>query len=354
MARQHDLANPAGSGAASYEGAAAEARRPFDEHPADQEALFRELIRYATLAPSSYNSQPWKFWIERNAIVITPDLERRCPVVDPNGHHLFVSLGAATENLVLAARADGQRASVRFDPAGEGSVRVDLTQAAPAVSSLYAAITARQCTRSLYDGRTVTLSDLEQLNEAAARFDGMQIDFLTAPRQIEHVIEYVVAANTKQLENPAFTKELRHWLRFDDHESLATRDGLSSRASGSPSVPRWLGNAMLDLMLSPKAAGEHYAAAIRSSAGIAVFSSAANDKEHWIQAGRCFEQFSLTASALDIRVAVLNQPLEFPAGRAMFAHELGLGTRRPDLIVRFGYAPELPPSLRRPVAAVIA
>lgn len=33
--------------------------------------------------------------------------------------------------------------------------------------------------------------------------------------------------------------------------------------------------------------------------------------------------------------------------------ELGLGSQRPDLIVRFGHGPAMPRSLRRPLSAVI-
>jgi hypothetical protein len=75
----------------------------------------RELVRCATLAPSSHNTQCWKFAHAGNALVILPDYARRCPAVDPDDHHLFVSLGCATENMVQAATALGFRADARFD-----------------------------------------------------------------------------------------------------------------------------------------------------------------------------------------------------------------------------------------------
>lgn len=47
--------------------------------------LLLSLVRYGTLAPSSHNTQCWKFLIdsEANSIRIKPDLSRRCPIVDP-------------------------------------------------------------------------------------------------------------------------------------------------------------------------------------------------------------------------------------------------------------------------------
>jgi nitroreductase len=38
----------------------------------------RELIRAATAAASSHNTQPWKFLVHGQRITILPDLTRRC------------------------------------------------------------------------------------------------------------------------------------------------------------------------------------------------------------------------------------------------------------------------------------
>ncbi len=92
---------------------------------------------------------------------------------------------------------------------------------------------------------------------------------------------------------------------------------------------------------------------MRSSAGIAVFVSEANDPAHWIEVGRCYERFALRATALGIRNAFLNQPVEVATIRPQFAAWLGIGNSRPDLIVRFGRGPKMPPSLRRPIQAVL-
>ena len=67
------------------------------------ENQFKEIIHYATLAPSGHNTQPWKFSIKDNSILIYPDYSRRLSVVDPDDHALFISLGCALENLVIAA-----------------------------------------------------------------------------------------------------------------------------------------------------------------------------------------------------------------------------------------------------------
>jgi hypothetical protein len=171
---------------------------------------------------------------------------------------------------------------------------------------------------------------------------------------METVLEYVVSGNTAQMNDPAFVEELKTWIRFSSDEAIRTGDGLFTGASGNPVVPRWLGSSMLGLFFRPKSENERYARQIRNSAGIAVFVSDVSDKAHWVETGRCYERFALQATALGIRNAFLNQPVEVASVRPQFATAMGLGDLRPDLVVRFGRGPILPYSMRRPVQFVLA
>ncbi|WP_292234764.1 hypothetical protein [Mesorhizobium sp.] len=51
----------------------------------------RDLIRHATLAANSHNTQPWRFHAGDSVIDIPPDSSRRTPAVDPDDHHLMSS-----------------------------------------------------------------------------------------------------------------------------------------------------------------------------------------------------------------------------------------------------------------------
>jgi hypothetical protein len=153
--------------------------------------------------------------------------------------------------------------------------------------------------------------------------------------------------------DPAFIAELKTWIRFGADEAERTGDGLFSGASGSPVLPRWVGSPLMGLFFTGKSENERYARQVRNSSGIAVFVSEANDRAHWIEAGRCYERFALQATALGVRNAFVNQPVEVGSIRPQFASALGLGSSRPDLVVRFGRGPAMPLSMRRPVEAVM-
>jgi hypothetical protein len=344
----------------SYESVAARIRRsdagvgiegavPGEELPRER---VRELVRLATLAPSSHNTQCWRFAVEGKSLTIMPDLSRRCPAVDPDDHHLFVTLGCAAENLAHAALAQGLHAETRFD-ATRGAIVVPLTPTPAQATPLYQAIPARQCTRGDYDGQPLSNDELKLL-ERAGTSNGVRLLLLTERPAIERVLDHVVQGNTAQLADPTFVKELKTWIRFNSAAAVRTRDGLYSVSSGSPNIPSWIGNAAFGWFFTPTGENDKCSRQIRSSAGIAVFVGEAADRAHWVEVGQAYERFALQATALGIRNAFLNQPVEVAVVRTPFAEALGIAGQRPDLVVRFGRGPALPPSLRRPVDSVLA
>jgi len=111
---------------------------------------------------------------------------------------------------------------------------------------------------------------------------------------------------------------------------------------------------MFDMVFGAKTENDKYARQLRSSAGVAVFVSEREDKEHWVRAGRACQRFALQATALDLKVAFMNQPVEVASMRPELAALIGMTGRRPDIVMRFGYGPALPFSARRTVEAVLA
>jgi hypothetical protein len=340
-----------GASGTGYEGLARDLRRAPDG-PRDQAGTLLELLRYATLAPSGHNTQPWRFRVEPDRIVLLPDLTRRLPVVDPEDRELFISLGCAAENLAAAGPSLGLEPVLSVSP--DGTVQATLEKRGRASSvAMLEAIAQRQCSRSRYDGKPVPADDIAAL-EQAARGPGVRAVFLTDSARVDAIAGYVMEGDRVQLADERFVDELKAWIRFSDAEALQRRDGLSARAGGNPSVPRWIGNLAFGMMATPDGQAERDAAAIRSGAGAVVFFSEQDDRRAWIETGRAWERFALRSTILGIRHAFLNQPAEVPALREQLEAYLASGGWRAQLVARFGYGPLMPYSLRRPVEAVLA
>ena len=312
----------------------------------------RNCVGMATLAANSHNAQAWSFHIESNQIQIRPDYKKRTAVVDPDDHHLFVSLGCAAENLSLAAAAGGFAGELSFDSSESSGLLYNFRAGKKIIPPLLAAITQRQSTRNIYDGKIVPASDLALLFDAA-KIQGVDVVLISDRAQIDKLRDIVIAANTVQMSDAAYLRELKSWLRYNPHEALTKGDGLYSATSGSPNLPDWLGSMMVDLTYSAISENEKYARQLDSSSGIAVFAAKIEDREHWTKVGRCCQRFALQATALGLKTAFMNQPVEVAKFRPDLAGLIGMPGRRPDIVMRFGYGPAMPYSTRRPLDAVL-
>ena len=203
-----------------------------------------DLIRFATLAPNGHNAQPWQFETAPGQITIHPDFTRRTAVVDPDDHQLFISLGAAAENLSLAGAARGMRGEPVLD-ATSSTFGFAYAAGPSTPSALFDAIPLRQSTRADYDGRLVNEEHLCTLMVAAA-VPGVVLVLLTDRARINDVRDLVLSGNAAQMADPAFVGELKSWLRFNPRAAMRTGDGLYSVASGNPALPDWLGPTAFD------------------------------------------------------------------------------------------------------------
>lgn len=331
--------------ASSYDKYSAALRKPLAPDGGTE-----DIIRFATLAPNGHNTQSWLFSVSDARIDVRPDLRRRTPVVDPDDHHIYVSLGCAAENLALAAAATGCPGQVEIEDNGSLSYvwkRGPITR-----SPLVDVIPSRQSTRSIFGGEEIGTAELHQL-EAASAEHGVRVVIVTGRDGMSRLRDLVVAGNRRQLADPAFVSELKSWIRFSSSSAIENGDGLYAPVTGNPSMPDFIGRIGFSLFFDATAEDEKCAAQMSSSAGVAIFLGDHANPRHWVKVGRAAERFMLTAASLGLATSFLNQPIEVPELRAELAALAGEPNLRPDLLIRFGRAAPMPYSPRRPVGSVM-
>jgi hypothetical protein len=336
------------SSADDYDRLLADQIRPLADDPDTA-----ELVRYATLAASSHNTQAWRFRAGAQGIDILPDLTRRTPVVDPDDHHLYASIGCAAENLSIAAKARGRSGEVHYLAGAERSrLHVALSAAPREETALFRAIPQRQSARTVYDRTPVGNHVLARL-DAVSRIGGIEPVFVMDVPRRDQILDLVIAGNSAQLDDPAFVSELKSWLRFNERAAVASRDGLFSAASGNPRLPSWIGPMMFDFFITKDGENAKLAEQVRSSSGLVAFLAPNDDRAGWTAAGRAYQRFALQATVDGLKHAFVNQAVEVPDVRRELRSLLGTGERRPSLLVRFGFGPPMPRSLRRSVRDVL-
>src|SRR3954452_5899746 len=135
---------------------------------------FAFLLNYAVLAPSSHNTQPWRFRVCEEFVELFADRSRGLPVVDPDDRALTISCGAALFHLRLAMRYYGLGDACELLPTSDSDllarVRVSGMPAETTdVQAMFRAILKRRTNRQVFESRDVPDSVLVDLQAAAKR-----------------------------------------------------------------------------------------------------------------------------------------------------------------------------------------
>ncbi|WP_321517575.1 Acg family FMN-binding oxidoreductase [uncultured Bacteroides sp.] len=310
------------------------------------------LVEQAIKAPSGHNTQPWKFKIESNRIIIYPNFDRALPVVDSNHRELFISLGCATENLCIAAR------HMKYLPAvsvsNEGAITVELVKE-PTLEdeTLFEEITKRQTNRSKYNGKEVADVTLKSIIEKCGTGEASIYSWKKNTAPFDSLKEYVKEGNILQMGDTLFTTELKSWIRFNKRQSEKANDGLSYATFGAPNMPSFISKPIMNSFLNSKKQNNADMAKINSSSHLVLIASKGNTIQGWINTGRCMEHFLLETTKAGIANAYINQPCEIPNLQSEIRSEFPINHEYPMILMRIGYAKPAAYSKRKDVSEVI-
>ncbi len=310
-------------------------------------AQLRFLIHYAVLAPSSHNSQPWKFHVRDDRVALAADLSRWLKVADPEQRELHVSLGCALENLLIAAEHFGLAHQLELFPASGPEAAVALVRFAPGGtpapfrgSGLFHAIAERYTARQPYDDLPVRAVDLQRLH-ACVREPDVYLDMTPDETLKAKFIELTRQADVLHLADPEYRKELGRCI--------------GEGAFGHRGLRAWLERVSVRFGDFAREQSRKDTAALKSSPLVAALSSRADDAPSQVRVGQVFERIALTATEMGIHVHPMSQALEIPALRAELAALLP-AQAIPQHLFRLGYGAEesVPHTPRRPLEEVLA
>jgi nitroreductase len=321
--------------------------------------LTRALIGAAILAPSQWNSQPWRFEVDGPELRLVADAARALPVTDPARRGMMLSLGAALEHLLVAARAWGLRPVVDplpWDGAHGVVARVTWSEGeAPRDRDLFAAITRRRTNRRDYDGRAITLQDGAQLMAQAP--DGCALHWLDDRAAIRAVSELAYEAERAQVADRRAQAERFAWMRLDDDEARRRGDGvrLGALEFGGPAcwfAGRYFNPRSRFLGFGADSAGKKAREQLRSSGALALLTTQRRGEGSWLVGGQMLSRITLKATALGLAHQPFSAPVESERTRGELLRRFGATGEDPLVLLRLGRARAPEPSPRRAVALV--
>ncbi len=151
------------------------------------ETFLRHLIGWAVLAPSTHNTQPWKFMVEphNSSVFFCLDPHWILPASDKEGRQAMISMGCALQNFLRAADYYGVPCEVTYPLAREGhpepfiTVRVgELSARIGYDSRLLDMMRERRMNRKRFDPkRKISLEIIEEIKKIADNL-GLTVDIV--------------------------------------------------------------------------------------------------------------------------------------------------------------------------------
>ena len=310
------------------------------------------LLKYAVLAPSGPNTQPWKFSIEENEISLIADFSRSLPSVDPTDRTLYISHGCLLTNILIASEHFGFAHEVKClpdGPSGDRTAALKLYEKteSPRFPDLFKEITKRHTNRMSFDKRAIEDESLQKLKTCVNK-DGFKLDIITSPKGKNEMADILANAHKIQLGNKAFRKELASWVRPNTSDA---KDGLPGYSFGYSDFESFFGSFIFGAFDMSSSRARIETAYMKASPAVGVLSTDRDDKLTWIKAGILFETLFLMATQLDVRFDLFSQPIAISELRQEMSQILK--ANYPQILIRMGYAPAAKHTPRRPVEEVL-
>ncbi|MBK1732404.1 Acg family FMN-binding oxidoreductase [Thiococcus pfennigii] len=315
---------------------------------------YRFLLRYAILAPSSHNTQPWLFRVYDDHLEVIADRSRALPVVDPIDRELVISCGGAIGMIRASLLRFGYSGDIELLPdSADKDLLARVKLGSPHEPTLadqarFAAISRRRSTRRKFEDEPLPPGLAEELGELA-QLDELELAVITGSEAKSDVAELVAEADREQHKDPDFRKELSEWL---SSRRTSSRDGMSLASFGAPDILSSVGGFIIRTLDVGRRVAANDKRLASNSPALVVIATRDDSPRDWLAAGMMHVTALLAVTARGLTAAYLNQPIELAKFRARLKGLAGV-SGVPQLLFRIGRGPEVKPSVRRDLEEVL-
>jgi hypothetical protein len=282
------------------------------------------------LAPSVFNTQPWRWRVHPEWLDLYADRSRQLGVADPAGRLLTISCGAALHHARLALAAEGWRGAVRRCPDPDEPDHlarigpVEYVGSTPQALRRFQAAERRRTDRRPVTGTPVP-RELVAGIRAAVEEERAHLHVLPAD-QVSDLATAATHADTLESADEALRAELRYWVGGERVAGTGVPDtAIPTYPPAGPVPHRDLGSSGT-LATGPEAD--------RAATYVVIFGEQ-DTADGWLCAGQALSAAWLTATEQGVTVLPFSAPMEVPATRTILRRLLA-GIGHPYLVLRLG------------------
>ncbi|MDQ2638540.1 MAG: NAD(P)H nitroreductase [Actinomycetota bacterium] len=317
----------------------------------DRNAI-RDIVQLACRAPSLFNSQPWRWIAENNALQLFLDKDRVLPSTDHSGREALIGCGAALDHLRVASAAQGWRVNVDRLPNPNNPQHLASIGFRPAelvteghrrrAETILQRHTDRLPFVAPPDWDSVEAQLHRSVTSAAVRLD------VIADELRPELANASRLTASLRLYDTSYHSELSWWTGpFESVEGVPHNTLVSASEADRVQV----GRDFPRIQHGDRRPGYRH-----DESKILVLSTHDNDRTSVLECGEMLSAVLLEATMEGLATCPLTHITELWASRDIVSRLIGQSTT-PQVLVRVGLAPAHedppPPTLRRPIDEVL-
>jgi hypothetical protein len=303
----------------------------------DRIEQIRFLLRFAILAPSGHNAQPWRFEIDRqrHTLHIKLDCSRLLRVSDPTDRVSYMCLGTSARNFVRAAESYGLAPTLTIvEDDGEYSVRVELEDGPGDADGTEIdwidAISRRVSNRHTYSKEAISSAQQERLTDFA--IPGVELKVFTSAGDKATIAELTARSSKKLINAKEFRRELSGYVH---NNWTRAKTGMPASNQGIPDLislaaPFAVKHARVGTWLSRRDKKQ-----LTDAPMIVALVTNGESPHEWIRSGMAHEELFLRATGEGLALDTFAAATEDEEARKELAARLGLDGY-PQILVRVG------------------
>jgi nitroreductase len=265
------------------------------------------LATCAVLAPSGDNTQPWTITIcpREGTITIRADQSRDQSPMNAGGRMARIAVGAAAENVLVAAMANRLPARIVSMSGDTIEIGVESSPGAESQFLIPDSMRDRRTNRRVYGGSALPGEALGQLRDAVQSGSQTSVVWIIDREHLRRIGALVAKADTALFGDPAMRNAFFENVRFDQPPGAAVDEGLSlgslELGAGDRIAFRLLRRLPVWLLQAVKIGGafaKKTPAMVESAAGLCLVLARDQRPETDLEVGRVMERAWLKLTEL--------------------------------------------------------
>lgn len=270
------------------------------------------LLKFAVLAPSSHNSQPWLFEIDDKYIKIYKNVDKQLVVGDPENRLMFISIGCAIQNIKIVADYCGINIEILYSiDINEELVATiilgDIGFVKNDLNHLANFITQRSTNRSNYLSKEIPQGFFDDVKKFKNLTNiDLSVDWFFDKYIKKDIGEISSNSSVEVMDKPGFKKELSHYIK---NNLTRSKYGIPAFGMSIPTLFSFIVPVLIRFLNMDRLSKKQNIKLFSDfTPVVGVISVDKNSKQHWVLIGEMYEFIALCAEKYNLKTSVWGAP----------------------------------------------